>query len=147
MHEAEEAAQEAMTQMVQRWHDVDSKLAYAKRAAINTFLKSRTRGLERTRARQVAAGGAVAEAQADGSLSLWEDRSWVLQLLNGLPQRQREVMAFIVDDFKPAEVAELLGRTPSAVRNTLRSARERLERDLARQQASDRTADTGSSSR
>ena len=137
LHEAEEAAQTAMEEVLRRWPAINDKLPYAKRAALNAFRKARTRGLERTRQRQVEAGGARPAAAADDNLTLWENTEWVMGLLTALPPRQREVMAFIVDGFSPTEIAQMLGRTPTAVRNNLRAAREHLELDLLRRRASE----------
>lgn len=69
------------------------------------------------------AGGARPAAAADDNLTLWENTEWVMALLTALPPRQREVMAFIVGGFSPTEIAQMLGRTPTAVRNNLRAAR------------------------
>jgi RNA polymerase sigma-70 factor (ECF subfamily) len=137
IHDAEDAAQAAMMELLRRWQDIDDKLPYAKRVAINAFFKARTRGLDRVRTRQLETGNASPEARIDGNLVLWEDSEWVVGLLTALPPRQREVMAFVVDDFSPAEIAQMLGRTPTAVRNNLRAARERLALDLRRWRAAE----------
>jgi DNA-directed RNA polymerase specialized sigma24 family protein len=50
-----------------------------------------------------------------------------MQLLNALPPAQREVMAFIIDEFEPVEIAALFGKTPAAVRQNLRAARQKLK--------------------
>jgi hypothetical protein len=46
-------------------------------------------------------------------------------------------MAFIVDDFSPAEVAGLLGKTPEAVRRNLCDARRRLRAALKQERTID----------
>ena len=143
LHEAEEAAQAAMEEILKRWPTITDKLPYARRAALNAFRKARTRGLDRTRKRQVEAGDVRADAAADDNLTLWENTEWVMSLLEALPPRQREVMAFIVDDFSPAEIAQMLGRTPTAVRNNLRAARDHLELDLRRRRATENPGSGG----
>ncbi|MGQ4389071.1 sigma factor-like helix-turn-helix DNA-binding protein [Streptomyces sp. SAS_270] len=50
----------------------------------------------------------------------------VLQLLLGLPQRQREVMAWHLDDYRPEEIAEILGLKRATVDSNLRHARGKL---------------------
>jgi RNA polymerase sigma factor (sigma-70 family) len=70
------------------------------------------------------------EGQTDRELTVWEDQQWVRQLLESLPPMQRTVMALVVDEFTPAQVAEMLGKTPAAVRQTLRSARKHLKGKL-----------------
>jgi DNA-directed RNA polymerase specialized sigma24 family protein len=70
------------------------------------------------------------ELEEDTGLTIWEDKQWVTQVLASLSPAQREVMAFIVDDFTPGEVAALLGKTPAAVRQNMCAARHRLARGL-----------------
>jgi RNA polymerase sigma-70 factor (ECF subfamily) len=61
---------------------------------------------------------------------MWEDAEWVSQLLNLLPPAQREAMACIVDGWQPTEVAALLGKTASTIRQNLKLARDRLRQEL-----------------
>jgi RNA polymerase sigma factor (sigma-70 family) len=70
------------------------------------------------------------EGSIDRMLTVWEDRQWVTQLLNGLPPAQREAMALIVDEYSPTEIAQLLGASPEAVRQRLYVARQRLENEI-----------------
>jgi DNA-directed RNA polymerase specialized sigma24 family protein len=53
-----------------------------------------------------------------------------------LSDGQRTVMALVIDGFEPTEIAERLGKTPEAVRQSLRAARTRLQHHLQEQQAS-----------
>ncbi len=64
----------------------------------------------------------------------------MLELLEQLPPAQREVMACIVDDLRPAEIAELLGKNPAAVRQNLSAARRRLRKYLAETNGAEITA-------
>jgi DNA-directed RNA polymerase specialized sigma24 family protein len=47
-----------------------------------------------------------------------------------LPPKQAETMAFVIKGFTPIEIAELLGRTPEAVRQNLLEARKRLRQAI-----------------
>jgi RNA polymerase sigma factor (sigma-70 family) len=139
-HEAEEAAAEAMREVLEHWARLDDPLAYARRAAVSNFLKEKTRGLNRIRRRQVERGAGTAEAAEDPNLTIWENNQWVIRMLASLPRGQRDVMALIVDGFTPPEIATLLGRTPAAIRRSLCDARRRLtetmrQEHLAEQQA------------
>jgi DNA-directed RNA polymerase specialized sigma24 family protein len=49
-----------------------------------------------------------------------------MQLLDSLAPAQREVMALAIDEFTPAEIARLLGKTAVAARQNLHVARTRL---------------------
>jgi RNA polymerase sigma factor (sigma-70 family) len=146
--EAEDATQKTMEEAYRRWSDIDHPHAYARRAVISNFLKDITRGHTRTRRRQTEREQPVNEGGEDTRLTMWEDRQWVTQLLKSLPPAQREVMAFIFDGFTPGEVAELLGKTPGAVRQNLCEARRRLTLALHEQhEAEQRMPQTPSSAK
>jgi hypothetical protein len=114
--EAEEAGAAAMREVLRRWGELGDPLAYARRAVLSNFLKERTRWLDRVRRRLVEQSAGTAEGRTDATLTVWEDREWVLQMLLSLPPGQRAVMAFIVDGFTPAQISVLLGRSPAAFR-------------------------------
>ena len=137
--DAEDAAEETMTEVFQRWGDIESPLAFARRAVVSHFLKEKTRGTERVRRRLVERGGRLQEGQQDARLTPWEDRQWVTQLLRSLPPTQRDVMAFIVDEFSPTEVATLFGSNPQAIRQNLLAARRQLQRALQHDNPAKRT--------
>ncbi len=122
--EAEDAVSDAMLGMLGRWCTLSNPVAYARRAVLNSFVKVRQR--ERRRAELLAAEPKPSVHGEDAGLTLWEDRQWVAQLLNSLPERQREVMALVVDGIEPRDIAELLGRSAAAVRQNLLEARKRL---------------------
>lgn len=127
--EADEAAASAMKEVYLRWDHIEAPLAYGKRAALSNFLKAKERDRNRQRAEQDA------EAHRDriidhAGLNVWEDEQWVTQILGSLPAAQREALALVFDDFGPTEIARLLGKTPEAIRQNLRAARERLKMTL-----------------
>jgi RNA polymerase sigma factor (sigma-70 family) len=136
-HEADEATATAMKELLRRWGELDDPLAYARRAVVSNFVKEKTRNLDRVRRRQVEQHAGTAEGRKDPGLTVWEDRQWVIQLLDSLPAGQRNVMAFIVDGFTPTEIAALLGRSPAAIRQSLRDARLRLIEALQRERAAE----------
>jgi len=63
-------------------------------------------------------------------LTDWEDRQWIIQLFESLPLAQREVMAYTLDGFTIGEISEILEKEPAAIRQRLKSARERLKKFL-----------------
>jgi RNA polymerase sigma factor (sigma-70 family) len=143
---AEDAVAAAMEEVWRRWGEVDEPLAYGRRATVSNFLKEKERGLARVRRRMAERREVMQETAGIDALSVWEDRQWVTQLLQALPLAQREVMACIVDGFKPAEIAILLGKTPEAVRQNLHAARERLRLTLLDQDEQARRSNRSSSS-
>ncbi|NBH03416.1 sigma-70 region 4 domain-containing protein, partial [Amycolatopsis sp. SID8362] len=52
----------------------------------------------------------------------------LIDLLASLPGRQRMVLAWSLDGFTPAQIADALRIAPATVRSTLRHVRERLRR-------------------
>jgi RNA polymerase sigma factor (sigma-70 family) len=130
-HEAEDALAAAMVEVIQRWDRISNPRAYARRAGISNLIKNRQRGLPRLRDRLIERGAVPAPQEPDLALTAWEDREWVTQLLSSLPPAQQEVLACVVDEFKPKEIAELLGKTEAAVRQNLCAARAKLTSWLA----------------
>jgi RNA polymerase sigma factor (sigma-70 family) len=66
-----------------------------------------------------------------GNVEIKEQTRFVLQVLRSLPPQQRAVMAWTIDGFTPAEIAEQLECDPAAVRKNLQRARESLKRTLS----------------
>jgi RNA polymerase sigma factor (sigma-70 family) len=133
--EAQEAAAGAIADLVGAWGRPDDPLKWARRAAINHFYKEKTPGPERDRNRLVEKGAATAEGDDHQQLLLWEDRHWVDQMLEPLPQKQKEAMKLVTEGYTPKDIATLLGRTPEAVRQNLLEARRRLRREMQQEPA------------
>jgi RNA polymerase sigma-70 factor (ECF subfamily) len=71
-------------------------------------------------------------------VELTEQQQAVLDALDRLPPRQREVIAWSVDGFTPDEIARQLGIAPEAVRVSLHKARTALKRILGLEQGGGR---------
>lgn len=126
--EAEDAVSAAMTEVLQRWDTIENPQAYARRAAINYAIRSRQRRLRlwRITERLAERGDLPGEGGLDPGLLAWEQREWVTLLLKSLSPAERQVLACVVDAFRPQEIAQLLGKTEAAVRQNLYTARKRL---------------------
>jgi len=72
-------------------------------------------------------GHLVVEFCDDKAFNIWEDGQWVKQMLDALPPAQRETMEHVLAEFTTAEMAEVLGKTPAAIRQNLALARRRLK--------------------
>ena len=72
------------------------------------------------------------EAYLDDGLNVWEDRQSVAQMLALLPPTQRTVVELVLDEMSASEIADLLGKTPEAIRQNLAHARRKLRAKLGR---------------
>jgi len=126
--EAADAAQAAFARAYQVWETIRYPRAWLRTVAAREYLHS----APRTREILADAGtldGAV-PGQVMGKMEFTGEEQAVLEALGGLPQRQRESMAWHFDGFTPAEIAERLGTDPAAVRQSLARARRNLARRL-----------------
>jgi RNA polymerase sigma factor (sigma-70 family) len=123
LYEAADIAQETMIEAYQSWAKIQSPRAWARRVAARMW------------ARRIAnvAEDLVADVPEQGTSLLpiadvadWEQRHDVLQVLDGLPPRQRQVLAWTMDGYTPAEIADELNMSPEAVRASLLKARRAL---------------------
>lgn len=60
-----------------------------------------------------------------------ERLGWVLAFINGLDDLNRALMLLYLDDYPHAEIATILGITPSNVATKIARLKERLKRDVA----------------
>lgn len=119
--DAVELAQEAMIEAHRVWSAIRHPRAWTKRVASRKY------------ARLIAQ---IEEPLEPVNLSLllpstldiseWEERHEVLRLLNLLPPRQRQVMAWTYDGYSPSEIAVELNISSDAVRTNLTRARRTL---------------------
>jgi RNA polymerase sigma-70 factor (ECF subfamily) len=122
LQHAADVAQETMTDAYRSWETIRRPEAWARRVASRRW------------ARQIA--GSVEESvdvvpepilvRDISDLAKWEERHDVLRILNQLPSRQRQVLAWRLDGYTPTEIAEELQMTPEAVRASLYKARRTL---------------------
>lgn len=126
--DAVEIAQDSMATAFRSWEGIEHPEAWTRRVASRTY------------ARRIAdlAEDLVAEVPEARSPLLGDPAALeaviggheVLRLLELLPPRQRQVMAWTVDGFTPDEIAEELKMKPDAVRSSLYKARRTLARHI-----------------
>ncbi|MFC0623400.1 RNA polymerase sigma factor [Kribbella deserti] len=127
--ESFDLAQEAVAKAYPRWAAIDEPRAYLRVAIRNGYFAQ-----QREARRQLLGGLDVWEVPVDGGMRQveFQDQEVVIMAaIRRLPAQQREVMAWTVDGFKPAEIASLLGRSAGTVRVNLYHARTALKRSLA----------------
>ena len=125
--EAEDVAQEVLEQLYRRWVDVreESVLAYARTAVVN-----RSRSLLRRRA--VARRFAPRLAQPELAVPVTFEDSWIWDLVQGLPRRQREVVVLRYwCDLGEAEIASVLGVSAGTVKSSAHRAHAHLAAAVA----------------
>lgn len=123
LFEARDIAQETMLKLYSRWAVVEHRGAWSYRMAFREY-SARHPG---PGARSADAFPDNVTALADDARSLWKREHDLLMALEDLPRRQREVMAWTLEGYSPAEVAYELGLTPSEVRSNLYEARTSLQ--------------------
>ncbi|MBU2665959.1 sigma-70 family RNA polymerase sigma factor [Actinoplanes bogorensis] len=124
MAEAADLAQDAMIKAYTRWSTITSPKAWTKRVA------SRAWG------RRLASLDEDLVAEVPGTwmtvsdITVWEQQFDLLRVLDALPLRQRQVLAWTLDGHTPAEIAVELRMTPEAVRSNLYKARRAVAKYL-----------------
>jgi RNA polymerase sigma factor (sigma-70 family) len=122
--EAEDAAEDALVDLLRRWPITGSPLAYAKVAARNYFLKARAR--DRRQAGPPASAPRPQNAD-DGQLAAIDSRDWATNVLSHLTPAEREVMELAADGLDYHDIAELARITQVAARQRAFTARRKLK--------------------
>lgn len=129
--EAEDAASQAMLEMLRKWPVQPRPLAYARRAVVHNYIKARARGNQRIVQRLIERGHVLRDEGAEDSrLTESEDSQWAADVLRLLPPAQREVMERIVQGQSCDQTPGVPGKSSQAVRRNLCDARVRLRQLL-----------------
>lgn len=120
---AADVAQETMIKAYQNWSTINQPAAWARRVA-SRALASHIARIEEDPVDDVGEHSALLPSLTN--VAEWEQRHEVLQRLDLLPFRQRQVMAWTLDGYTPAEIAVELRITAEAVRSSLKKARRTL---------------------
>lgn len=129
--DAADIAQETMAQLYQYWPDVRDAKAWTRRVAARRLGRliadaSREHPVDDTGLNQEHTCQLLT---ADEILAI-EQHHDVVRLLDTLPSRQRQVLAWTLEGYTPSEIAEELRLTPEAVRANLYKARRAAARHL-----------------
>ncbi len=129
--DAEDAAMKAFEEMLRAEEPGRYSLAYMRKAAVNNFIKEKTRHGSRVRYSLDDPGhDQDAEGAEDHRLSEWESDRWREDALSLLPPRQRQVMERVGAGFDTKEIAQDLGMSADAVRRSRSDARKSLSKVL-----------------
>lgn len=126
LSDATELAQTTMAQAYKYWSTIREPEAWTRRVASRELV------------RKIASVEDPVEEVPEPSPLLppltnvfaWEQQHEVLRLLDLLPPRQRQVLAWSLQEFTPAEIAAELKITGEAVRASLKKARRTLAQHL-----------------
>jgi RNA polymerase sigma factor (sigma-70 family) len=130
-HDAEDATMKAFGEMLRAVKPGKYSFAYARKAAINNFIKEKTRYGDRVTHRlDVPNHDQRDQGVEDHRLSEWESRRWREDVLSKLPPRQREVMECLDAGLDNKEIAQKLGMSNDAVRKSRSDARKSLQKLL-----------------
>jgi RNA polymerase sigma factor (sigma-70 family) len=124
--DAVDLAQETMVETYKLWNTIDHPATWARRVASRTW----ARRVARIAEEPVADIPERLPLLAVTDVAAWEQRHDVLRLLDQLPARQRQVLAWILNGYTPTEIANELQITPEAVRASLAKARRTLASHL-----------------
>jgi RNA polymerase sigma-70 factor (ECF subfamily) len=123
--DAADLAQDTMIDAYRAWPTLTHPRAWARRVASRKY----GRRIASTETPLDPVDGAPL-LPAHHDVTEWEQRHEILRLLERLPWRQRQVMAWTFDGYTPQEIAAELGLSPDAVRASLKLARRALANRL-----------------
>ncbi|WP_435797656.1 RNA polymerase sigma factor [Streptomyces klenkii] len=126
IHEAADIAHAAFAEAFECWESIEHPRAWLRRVASRRLSRLRNSKEKLTDEIPDMPGGRCPVA----AVELGEEEARVYEALDWLPERQKAVMAWTLDGFRPTEIAAELGMRPEAVRQNLHRARELLKRAL-----------------
>lgn len=126
LRDASDLAQDAMVAAFQSWSKIEYPKAWTRRVAARALVR-KIADTEEPR-EQIPEPIILLD---DRSLSDWEENHDIVRLIRQLPPRQRQVLAWTLDGYKPAEIVVELSLSSESVRASLRKARRAITRNLA----------------
>lgn len=126
--DAAEVAQDTMTKAYQRWSEIDNPKAWTRKVASRAWVR-RINSNKEDLVEHVPERSPLLPSSIDAER--WEQQHEVLRVLDRLPPRQREVMAWTFEGYTPAEIAVELKITAEAARANLMKARRALAEYLS----------------
>lgn len=122
--EAQDAVAEAIREALRRWSELTHPVAWVRTAARSHWLKQRRSAGAGDVEVLVADVTGLGPGEADPGLVAYELAEWFAGVLAQLPPARREALALSVRGLTPAEIAELVGKSPEAVRTALKLGRK-----------------------
>jgi RNA polymerase sigma-70 factor (ECF subfamily) len=127
LHLAADIAQDTMTKAYRRWMDIEQPRAWAHRVASRALVRHFSRAVEDPTESIPEPSSLLPRPDAAHE---WEAQQSTLHVLQALPPRQRQVLAWTLSGYTPTEIADELGMSPEAVRSSLKKARRAATQHL-----------------
>lgn len=125
-HLAADCVQETMLKALPpRWQTLRTPRAWCRTTCRNTYLRHVERIREYPTSEMAGLGRIL--LPPDEELRILEEEHDIVHLLGQLPEKRRDVMAFMLDGASTAEIAAALDMKENTVRSTIRYARAQLE--------------------
>ncbi|AGZ42095.1 RNA polymerase sigma factor [Actinoplanes friuliensis] len=121
--EAQDAVAEAIREALRRWSELTHPVAWVRTAARSHWLKQRRSAGHGELEVLVADVAELGEGRTDPDLVAYELEEWFAGVLAQLPPARREALELSAQGLTPTEIAELVGKTPEAVRTALKLGR------------------------
>ncbi|MEV6636554.1 sigma-70 family RNA polymerase sigma factor [Actinoplanes sp. NPDC051470] len=122
--EAQDAVAEAIREALRRWPTLTNPAAWVRVAARSHWLKQRSRVAHADGEVLVPDVEPYDESRTtDPALTELELEEWFTQVLDKLPPARREALRLSAQGLTPAEIADVVGKTPEAVRTALKLGR------------------------
>ncbi|MBB1154358.1 RNA polymerase sigma factor [Amycolatopsis dendrobii] len=130
--DAADIAQDTLCSAYRLWSAINNPRAWSYRTASRALLRRLVSGREDLVGELPEPSPLLRATAIDG----WEQQQDIVVLLDRLPPRQRQVMAWTLYGYTPKEIADELGIRPEAVRANLMKARRALAQHLPREEGS-----------
>jgi RNA polymerase sigma-70 factor (ECF subfamily) len=122
---AADIAQDAMVSTFRRWSEIKSPRGYTWTVAYRAYIRHALNDSEWP-AGEVPEPAALLPRPPEAEA--WLQEQHIIHVLQALAPRQRQRLALTIDGWTPAEIAELLGLSPAAVRSSLKKARRNADK-------------------
>jgi RNA polymerase sigma-70 factor (ECF subfamily) len=127
IHLAADIAQETMARAYRRWTEIDHPRAWVHKVASRELVRHFSRVVEEPTDSVPEPSSLAPRPDTAGE---WEVRQVTLHVLQALPPRQRQVLAWTLSGYTPTEIAAELRMSPEAVRSSLKKARRTATRHI-----------------
>lgn len=127
IHLAADIAQESMGKAYRRWTEIEHPRAWVHKVASRSLVRHISQAVEDPTDPVPEPSSHLPRPDL---ASQWEAEQAMLQILQALPPRQRQVRAWTVSGYTPAEIAAELGLSPEAVRSSLKKVRRAATQHL-----------------